>query len=50
MSEPVQQGTGEPLGAKDFRPFLEGQVRGLSFLAFSPNFFELSVKKNGIVG
>ena len=28
MSEPVQQGTGESLGAKDFRPCLEGQVRG----------------------
>jgi hypothetical protein len=28
VSEPVQQGAGEPLGAKDFRPFLEGQVRG----------------------
>ena len=28
MSEPVQQGAGEPLGAEDFRPFLEGQVRG----------------------
>ena len=28
MSEPVQQGTGKALGAKDFRPFLEGQVRG----------------------
>src|SRR5512135_3903651 len=28
MSEPVQQGAGEALGAEDFRPFLEGQVRG----------------------
>jgi len=28
VSEPVQQGAGEPLGAEDFRPFLEGQVRG----------------------
>jgi len=28
MSEPVQKGAGEALGAKDFRPFLEGQVRG----------------------
>ena len=28
MSEPVQQRTGESLGAKDLRPFLEGQVRG----------------------
>ena len=28
MSEPVQKGAGEPLGAKDFRPFLEGQARG----------------------
>jgi hypothetical protein len=28
MSEPVQQGSGESLGAKDLRPFLEGQVRG----------------------
>ena len=26
MSEPVQQGSGESLGANDFRPFLEGQV------------------------
>ena len=26
MSEPVQQGASESLGAKDFRPFLEGQV------------------------
>jgi len=26
VSEPVQQGAGESLGAKDFRPFLEGQV------------------------
>ena len=28
MSEPVQEGPGEPLGAKDLGPFLEGQVRG----------------------
>ncbi len=28
MSEPVQQGAGEPLGAKNFRPFLEGQAGG----------------------
>ncbi len=28
MSEPVQQQTGESLGAKDFGPFLEGQVCG----------------------
>ena len=28
MSEPVQQGAGKSLGAKDIRPFLEGQVRG----------------------
>ena len=28
MSEPVQQGTGKTLGAKDLRPFLEGQVCG----------------------
>ncbi len=28
MSEPVQQGAREAFGAKDFRPFLEGQVRG----------------------
>jgi hypothetical protein len=25
--EPVQQGAGESLGAKDFRLFLKGQVR-----------------------
>ena len=28
MSEPVQQGAGESLGAKDLGPFLKGQVRG----------------------
>ena len=28
MSEPVQQGPGEPLRAKDLGPFLEGQIRG----------------------
>ena len=28
MSEPVKQGAGEPLGAKDLGPFLEGQVGG----------------------
>jgi hypothetical protein len=28
MTEPVQQGAGESLGAEDFRPFLEGQVSG----------------------
>jgi hypothetical protein len=28
MSEPVKQGTGESLGAKDLGPFLEGQVGG----------------------
>ena len=28
MSEPVKQGAGEPLGAKDLGPFLEGQVCG----------------------
>jgi hypothetical protein len=28
VSEPVQQGAGKSLGAKDFRPFLEGQVCG----------------------
>ncbi len=28
MSEPVQKGVGESLGAKDLGPFLEGQVRG----------------------
>jgi len=28
VSEPVQQGAGEALGAEDFRPFLEGQIRG----------------------
>ncbi len=28
MSEPVQEGPGESLGAKDLGPFLEGQVGG----------------------
>jgi len=28
VGEPVQQGAGESLGAKDLRPFLEGQVGG----------------------
>ena len=28
MSEPIQQGTGEALGAEDLRPFLEDQVYG----------------------
>ena len=28
VSEPVKQGAGEPLGAKDLGPFLEGQVGG----------------------
>jgi hypothetical protein len=28
VSEPVKQRTGEPFGAKDLGPFLEGQVRG----------------------
>jgi len=28
VSKPVQKGAGEPFGAKDFRPFLEGQVGG----------------------
>jgi hypothetical protein len=26
MSEPIKQGTGEPFGAKNFYPFLEGQM------------------------
>jgi hypothetical protein len=28
MGEPVEQGAGEPFGAEDLGPFLEGQVRG----------------------
>jgi hypothetical protein len=28
VSEPVKQRAGESLGAKDFGPFLKGQVRG----------------------
>jgi hypothetical protein len=28
VSDLLQQGAGESLGAKDLRPFLEGQVRG----------------------
>ena len=28
VSEPIQQRPGEPFGAKDLGPFLEGQVRG----------------------
>jgi len=28
VSEPIQQGTGEALGAEDLRPFLEDQVYG----------------------
>jgi hypothetical protein len=28
MGEPIEQSAGEPFGAEDLGPFLEGQVRG----------------------